>query len=205
MRVGGAVFCACSVQCHSPLPLGVSPWKHCPHRRQPHSDPTVPFKAFTPHPFSGLSLAQLGLEWQTPEFLAEPFCCHLKFSPGDAHPLLLPSLQKAGCARAWGAQPHYTHVPMHTRRYTPTHLSEHAPIYRHKTALHRVPCALECHALTSTRAHTQILSRMCAASEPQEHLQMPMILNTHTLIFTPRAHSPFLCDNADFPREDLEP
>lgn len=120
--MGGAVFCACSVQCHSPLPLGISPWKHCPHRRQPHSDPAIPFKAFTPHPFSGLSLDQLGLEWQTPEFLAEPFCCHLKFTPGDVPPSSAPFPPEGRACTCLG---HTATLHTRARAHTPPHA--HSP------------------------------------------------------------------------------
>lgn len=113
----GSLLCMlCSV------PLGISPWKHCPHRRQPHSDPTIPFKAFTPHPFSGLSLAQLGLEWQTREFLAEPFCCHLKFTPGDVPPSSAPFPPEGRACTCLGRT-----ATLHTRAraHTPPHA--HSP------------------------------------------------------------------------------
>ena len=119
----GAVFCRCTVQCHSLLPLGISPRKPCPHRGQPHFGPRIASKGLTPHPFSGLSLAQLVLEGQTPEFLAEPGAFLL---PSEIHPQRSPTHFGSLYSRRRGVHMHgahsrTTHTYMHTHRCTPTH------------------------------------------------------------------------------------
>lgn len=152
----GAAFCRRPVQCHSLLPLGISPRKRCPHRGQPHFGPRIPSKGLTPHPFSGLSLAQLGLEGQTPEFLAEPRASLLS---SEIHPQRSPSHFGSLYSRRRGVHMHGAHSrTTHTCTCThtdarPLTLSQHAPIYRYKFALRRVLRALQYSPLTSTHEH----------------------------------------------------
>lgn len=137
------------------------------------------------------------------EFLAEPFCCHLKFTPGNVPPSSAPFPPEGrACTCLETATLHTRCVP--TRRHRPLTLSGTLPFIDTKIALHRVPCALECHALTSTHFYTNTLPHVHRVRVTGA-FSNATISNTHTLIFTLRAHNPLLCDNADFPQEDLEP
>lgn len=137
----------------------------------------IPSKGLTPHPFSGLSLAQLGLEGQTPEFLAEPRASLLS---SEIHPQRSPSYFGSLYSRRRGVHMHGAHShTTHTCTCThtdarPLTLSQHAPVYRYKFALRRVLRALQYSPLTSTHVH---VGTGASANAPD-------IQHTHTHVHT---------------------
>lgn len=192
----------CPLQMHCVVPQTASPVEFL-HGNAAHTGANLTLAPQCPskiscHPSSGLSLAPLALEWQTPEFLAGRGALLLS---SEIHPRRYPTHICSLPSWSLGVLMHRAHSrTTHTGAGTHTDtrllpLSQQVPIYRHKFTLRRVLSALESSPLTSMYVHTHSPASAHGHRSTRKSPWHP----TRTLTFTPHPHSPPFWDKVDIP------